>query len=95
MKGKGKAAPVRKGRRKREPSDPLPGGANSSWEQTKDRFVWKLLKKYYFRRAGASIDPEKAFAKVKKFIKEDLRRSVSNFFYRDCDHRLMNFLTWQ
>jgi hypothetical protein len=30
-----------------------------------------------------------------KFIKEDLHRSVSDFFYRDCDHLLMNLLMWQ
>ena len=84
-----------KGRRSRGSAEPLPEGADSSWEQTKDRFVWELLEGYYFRPAGRSINPEMAFANMIKFIKEDLHRSVSHSFYRDCDHRLMNLSIWQ
>ena len=79
MKGKGKAASRCKGRQKLDPPDPSPG-IDSSWEQTKDRFVWELLEEYHFRPAGRSIDPEMAFASIYKYIKEDLHRSVSNFF---------------
>jgi len=69
-----------KGKRKRESTEPLPEGVDSSWEQTKDRFVWELLEEYYFRPAGRSINPEMAFANTIKFIKEDLHRSVSDSF---------------
>jgi len=34
--------------KKREPSDLFPEGTDLSWEQTKDRFVCKLLREYYF-----------------------------------------------
>ena len=84
--------PSGKGRRKRRPPEPLPEGADSSWEQTKDRFVWELLEEYLLRPTGGSINPEVAFAAVTKFTKEDLHRSVSDLFYRDYDHRLMNFV---
>ena len=69
-----------KGRQKQDPSDPLPKGTNSSWEQTKDRFVWELLEEYRFRPTGGSVNPETAFANINKFIKEDLHRSVSDLF---------------
>ena len=68
------------GRQKQDLSDPSPEGTNSSWEQTKGRFVCELLEEYYFRPAGGSINPETAFANINKFIKEDLHRSVSDFF---------------
>lgn len=87
--------PGRGDRQKQDPSDPPPKGIDSSWEETKDRFVWKLLEEYYFGPPGRSINPETAFANINKHIKEDLHRSVSDLFYRDCDHRLMNLITRQ
>lgn len=95
MKGKGRAIPGRRDRQKQDPSDPPPKGNDSSWEETKDRFVWKLLEEYYFGPPGRSIDPEMAFASINKHIKEDLHRSVSSFFYHNWDHRLMNLLIRQ
>ena len=87
MKGKGKAAVTGRGWRKRTGS--LPAGVDSSWEQTKDRFVWALLEEYIFRPTGRPINPEVAFANINQHIKEDLHRSVSDCFYRDRDHHLM------
>ena len=40
------------------------------------------------------MNPETAYANINNFIKEDISRSVSGFFYRDCDHHLMKLLTW-
>ena len=70
-----------KGRGKGKHTVPLPVAADSSWEQTKDRFVWALLEEYFFRPAGRSINPETAFASINKHIKEDLHRSVSELFF--------------
>jgi len=77
------------GEGKRKRTEPRPESIDSSWEQTKDRFVYALLEEYVFRPTGGSINPELAFANINQFIKEDLHRSVSDFFYRDCDHHLM------
>ncbi|KAF9648412.1 hypothetical protein BDM02DRAFT_3269526 [Thelephora ganbajun] len=74
-KGKAKATRRGRGKRKRDPSEPLSESVDSSWEQTKDRFVWELLEVYHFRPAGRSINPETAFASLERFIKEDLHRS--------------------
>ena len=85
-----------KDRPEKHPSGPLPEGAEySSWEKTTGNFVWELLDEYHFRSAGGSANPEKAFANIRKIIKEDLHRSVSNLFYHDCDRRLMNLRMWQ
>lgn len=70
----------------------LPRGVDSGWEQTGDRLVWELLEEYYFRSARRSTNPETAFAASTNLIKGGLYRSVSSFFYRDCDHRLMRFV---
>jgi hypothetical protein len=94
-KGKGKATQKGKGRQEPDPAEPLPEGDDSSWGETKYRLLWEMLEEYHLRPAGRSINPETAFANIKQFIKEDLHRSVSNFFYRDCNHHLMNFLMWQ
>lgn len=80
MIGKRKVRQEVRSKRKRDTAEPLPKGADSSWEQTKDRFVWKILEEYYFKPAGRVINPEKAFATLTKYIKEDLHRSVSNVF---------------
>jgi len=40
---------------KQNPSDPLPEGINSSWEQTKVRFVWELLEEYHLGPTGGSV----------------------------------------
>ncbi|KAF9783805.1 hypothetical protein BJ322DRAFT_1211751 [Thelephora terrestris] len=74
-KVRGKTTWIDKGKRARGSPEPVPEAIDSSWEQTKDRFVWELLDTYYFRPAGRSINPETAFAHIIKFIKEDLHRS--------------------
>ena len=73
------------------PELPPPEGADSSWNQTWDRLVVELLEEYFFRRPGKSINPETAYANIHNYIREDLHRSVSDFFYRDCDRHLMNY----
>ena len=84
-----------KGKQERGSVEPLSEGVDSSWEEAKDRLLWEMFEEYHLRHAGRSINPETAFATTVKFIKEDLHRSVSDFFYRDCDHRLMNLSMWQ
>ena len=63
------------------PELPLPEGTDSSWDQTWDRLVVELLEEYFFRRPGMSINPELAYANIHKFIREDIYRSVSDFFF--------------
>ena len=84
-----------RGKQKCGLTEPLPEGVDSSWEETKDRFVWELLQEYYLRPTGESLNPEMAFANINNYIKEDLHRSVSDLFYRDCDRRLMKLLMRQ
>lgn len=68
------------GKQEHELADPLPNDIASSWERTKDRLVCGMLKIYYPRYAGGSIDPERAFASTRHAMEEDLHRSVSEFF---------------
>ena len=83
------------GEREQDSAVPSPEDADSSWKETKDRFVCKMLEEYYFKPAGRSINPETAFANMNQHIKEDLHRSVSDFFYPDCDHHSMNLFMRQ
>ena len=78
--------------RKRSPTLP---GAGSEWDETMDRLCRKLFETYHLEPAGGLINPEVAFAAIRKFVKEDLHRSVRNFFYRDRGRHLMNLSTWQ
>lgn len=65
------------------------------WVRTSDRFYWKMIEVYMLQPSGGFPTPEGAYAQIIKFTKEDLYQSVSNFFYRDCGHRLMNMLIWR
>ena len=84
-KTKTEATQRSKGKCKHELTETLPEDVGSTWEETKDRLIWELLEVYYFRPAGGPINRETAFALTRKALGEDLHRSVSNLFYRDCD----------
>ena len=74
---------------------PLPPGADSDWNKTMARLECELFEEYYIRPSGGSINPEMAFANIKRFIKEDSHRSVSSFFYREGDRHSINLLMRQ
>ena len=76
------------GRRKRVPQKCLPVGID--WHTTYGRFCAEMAKIYLHKPTGEAPNPETAYAEITKFIKDDLNLSVSNFFYRDRDHRLIN-----
>ena len=65
---------------KHDSAEPLLEGVDTSWVQTKDRFLWKLVDVYYFKSAGMAVDPEMALTTVRNSMEEDLYRSVSDFF---------------
>ena len=46
------------------------------------------------RPTGEVLTPEMAYARTNKVIKEDLHLSVSDFFYCDRDHHLINLFIW-
>ena len=46
-------------------------------------------------RTSGRLRPESAVAKIHDFIKEDLHRSVSDFFYCDGDRHLTKMRIWQ
>ena len=79
-KGKGKATQKGKGRRKRDPTKPLPTNIDKSWEETKERLFWKMSEMYYLQPPGGVINPETAFANTINYVKEDIHRSVSDLF---------------
>jgi len=49
---------------------------------------------FFNQPTGEVPNPEMAYARITKFVKEDLHLSVSNFFYCDCDHHLTNLFIW-
>jgi len=87
---KGKGEETDKGKRRRFPKKDLASGID--WPSTCIRFCAEMAKIYLDQPTGEVTNPETAYAEISKFIKEDLHFSVSNFFYCDCDHRLMNLL---
>ena len=91
-KGKGKEVDKGEGRRKRAPRKPVPLGIN--WPDTRDRFCAEMANICFNQPTGEVINPETAYAKSYKFTKDDLYLSVSDFFYCDSDHRLMNLSIW-
>ena len=50
--------------------------------------------KIFNQPTGEVPNPEAAYASVIKFVKEDLKLSVSNPFYCDRDHHLTNLFIW-
>lgn len=78
---------------KHDSAEPLLEGVDTSWVQTKDRFLWKLVDVYYFKSAGMAVDPEMALTTVRNSMEEDLYRSVSDFFYRGRDHQSNKLFT--
>jgi len=65
------------GRRKRASKKDLAPGIN--WPNTCERFCAEMAK-IYFGPTGEVTDPETAYARMTKFVKDDLYLSVSNFF---------------
>ena len=90
---KGKEKETNKGKRKRKcvPRAAPPG---FDWPNTRTRFCAKMAEIHSDQPSGEVLTPETAYAKMSKFIKEDLHLSVSDFFYCDRDHRLTNLFIW-
>ena len=81
--------PLRVAKRK---ADSNSGG----WDQTLVRFRGHFDTVYNVHNGQPSgwLLPETALARISKFVKEDLKRSVSAF-YCVFVHRFTNLLTWQ
>ena len=77
-KGKGKEVDKGEGSRKRAPRKPVPLGIN--WPDTRDRFCAEMAKICFNQPTGEVINPETAYARSTKLVKEDLYLSVSDFF---------------
>jgi len=67
------------------------------WNQTLIRFQARFNTLYSVQNGQPSggLVPEMALAEVDKFTKEDLKQSVSGFFYCVLVHRFANLSTWQ
>ena len=78
-----------------------PSSKKDGWERTLVRFRAKLdaeldaLRNVHDGQPSGGIVPEMALATANKLTKEDLKRSVSGFFYCVFVHRFANLLTWQ
>ena len=83
--------PVRTAKRKAEPDSDSEG-----WDRTLVRFrahLDTLCDSQNGQPPGGFV-PETALARISKFVKEDLKRSVSNF-YCVFVHHFTNLSTWQ
>ena len=67
------------------------------WDRTLARFrvEFDTLYSVHYGQPSGGLVPEKALARVSKFAKEDLKRSVSDFFHCVFVHRFTNLTTWQ
>jgi hypothetical protein len=95
--------PTREGRR----YDPVkwvkkvPDSDQGGWNQTLVRFQAKFGTEFsipYSVHNGqpfGGLEPEMALAEINEFVKEDLKRSVSDFFYCVFVHHFTNSSTWQ
>ena len=75
--GKGKEIDKGGGRRKRTSKKYLAPGIN--WSNTRERFCAEMAK-IYSEPTEEVIDPEKTYATLTQFVKDDLYLSVSIFF---------------
>ena len=91
MKGKGKEIDKGEGKRKDMPKAAPPPGVD--WPDTTGRFCAEMVK-IFNQPTGEAPNPETAYASANKFVKEELKLSVSNFFYCDRDHHLTNLFVW-
>ena len=75
----------------------LRSSSEADWDQTLARFQADLDDFYnvHHGRPSGGLLPETALARVTKFTKEDIKRSVSNFFYCVFVHHFINLTTWQ
>ena len=89
-KERGKKIEKGEGKRKRIPRAAIPPGID--WPKTTRRFRAEMAK--IFNPTGEVPNPETAYASFNKFVKEDLKLSVSNLFYCDRDHHLTNLFIW-
>ena len=80
-----------KGKWKHIPKKALTPDIN--WPNTCARFCAEMAKICFDQPTGEVINPETAYARCTKFVKEDLHLSVSCFFYCDSDH-LTNLSIW-
>ena len=71
--------------------------SDDGWLQTLHRFRAHADTLYGVQdgQPSGGLVPEKALASLNKFVKEDLKRSVSNFFYCVFVHRFTNLTIWQ
>ena len=67
------------------------------WDMTLVRFRAEFDTRYsvHYGQPSGGLVPEKALAEVDKFTKEDLKQSVSCFFYCVLAHHFANLSTWQ
>ena len=70
---------------------------NDGWNQTLIRFQARFNTLYSVQNGQPSggLVPEMALAETDKFVKEDLKQSVSGFFYCVIVHRFTNLSTRQ
>ena len=71
------------------------------WNQSLARFRAKFDGEFgtphsvHDGQPSGGLTPEKALASLNKFVKEDLKRSVSSIFYCVFAHHFTNLSTWQ
>ena len=67
------------------------------WDQTLVRFQaeFDTLYSVHYGQPSGGLVPAKALAKINEFMKEDLKRSVSSFFYCVFVHHFTNLSIWQ
>jgi len=89
---------VREGRRYNPLKAAKEAEKKEGWDEALPRFRAQLHNNLYSVRDGqpsGGLVPAMAFATVEKSVKEDLKRSVSGFFYCVLVHRFTNFSIWQ
>ena len=70
---------------------------DDGWDRTLVRFRAEFDTRYsvHYGQPSGGLVPEMALAKVDKYVKEDLKRSVSCSFYCVFAHHFTNLSTWQ
>ena len=89
-----------KGRRRYSPIESAEKAAlkKEGWDQTLARFRVQLDDTLNGVRNGqpsGGLVPEMALAKIEQLVKDDLKQSVSGFFYCVLVHHFTNLSTWQ
>ena len=82
--------PTKSAKKKAEPK-------KADWNPTLVRFRDKIDTLFSVQdgRPSGGLVPETALAEIEKFVKEDLKYTVSGFFYCVLVHHFTNLSTWQ